>query len=353
MEQPYISGRGAQINPANPFDKHEYSQEGMHWEDEDEIKAQKKTSHIVVHPKTVINKVESPDIGFGYSLNPYQGCEHGCVYCYARNTHTYWGYSAGIEFEQRILIKESAPELLEQKLKSKNWIPVPIMLSGNTDCYQPAEKKYQLTRKLLEILWKYRHPVGIITKSALILRDMDILEKLAAENLVHVSISITTLNNGLWRRLEPRAASGPKRMEVVRRLSEIGVPINIMFAPIIPSINDMEVFDIAKQGAEAGAKRFNYTMVRLNGDVGDIFKDWLLKNYPDKYDRVLHQIQSCHGGQVNDSRYGVRMKGQGNIAEVIAQQVKLAKDRYYKGRKMPEYNMDLYAQYKNGQLKLF
>lgn len=353
MNEPYINGRGAQINTANPFDKHEYSENGLKWHDDEEVQAQKKTRHIVVHPKTVLNKIDSPDIGFGYSINPYQGCEHGCVYCYARNTHTYWGYSAGIEFEQKILIKESAPQLLEQKLKSKNWKAAPIMLSGNTDCYQPAEKTHRLTRQMLEILWKYRHPVGIITKSALILRDIDILEKMASANLLHVSISITSMNTELWRKLEPRAASGQKRMEIVRKLSEIGVPVNIMFAPIIPSINDMEVFDIAKMGAEAGAKRFNYTMVRLNGDVGTIFKDWLIKNYPDKYDRVIHQIEACHGGKVNDSRFGVRMRGQGNVAEVIAQQVKLAKERYYSSRVMPEYNRDLYEQYKYGQLKLF
>lgn len=349
----YIKGRGAQINPANPFDSNHYSQEGLQWNDEDDIKAQNKTDHIIVYPKTVINKVDSPDIGFGYSLNPYQGCEHGCVYCYARNTHTYWGYSAGLEFEQKILVKESAPYLLEQKLKSKSWKVAPIMLSGNTDCYQPAEKKHRLTRKMLEILWKYRHPVGIITKSALILRDKDILEKLASENLVHVSLSITSMNNEVWRRLEPRASSGQKRMEVVKKLSDINVPVNIMFAPIIPSINDMELFDIARLGAEAGASRFNYTIVRLNGAVGDIFKDWLLKNYPDRYDRVIHQIEECHGGKVNDSRYGTRMRGQGNFSDVISQQIKMVKKKYYAQKQMPTYNCVLHERYKNGQLRLF
>ena len=289
----------------------------------------------------------------GYSMNPYQGCEHGCVYCYARNTHTYWGYSAGIEFEQKILVKESAPELLEQKLKSKTWNATPIMLSGNTDCYQPAEKKYGLTRKMLEVLWRYRHPVGVITKNVLINRDIDILSKMAKHSLVHVAISITTLDEDVRRRLEPRTSSGEKRLQIVERLSEAGIPVMVMFAPIIPSINDREVFDIARRSAEAGALKMSNTIVRLNGAVGEIFEDWLRKNYPDRHDRVIHQIQSCHGGKLNDSRYGTRMRGEGNYAEMISQQLKIAKDKYFAGKMMPPYDLSLYPKYRDGQLSLF
>lgn len=349
----YIKGRGAQINPANPFDKYVPQQNGLIWNDDDELSAQKATSYIATHPKTIINKVESPDIGHGYSLNPYQGCEHGCVYCYARNTHTYWGYSSGLEFEQKILVKETAPSLLEEKLKSKNWKPIPIMLSGNTDCYQPAEKKYQITHKILDVLWKYRHPVGIITKSALVLRDIEILSHMATENLVHVAISITSLDESIRQKLEPRAASGYKRLNIVEALSKEHIPVTVMFAPIIPSINDIEVFDIAEKSAAAGARAFNYTMVRLNGDVSEIFKDWLKKNYSDKYDRVIHQIENSHGGKVSDSRFGARMRGEGNVADIISQQVRLAKEKFFKDLNMPAYNTDLYYQYRDRQLRLF
>ena len=275
-----------------------------------------------------------------------------CLLLCTQYTHLL-GYSAGIEFEQKILVKESAPELLEQKLKSKTWNATPIMLSGNTDCYQPAEKKYGLTRKMLEVLWRYRHPVGVITKNVLINRDIDILSKMAKHSLVHVAISITTLDEDVRRRLEPRTSSGEKRLQIVERLSEAGIPVMVMFAPIIPSINDREVFDIARRSAEAGALKMSNTIVRLNGAVGEIFEDWLRKNYPDRHDRVIHQIQSCHGGKLNDSRYGTRMRGEGNYAEMISQQLKIAKDKYFSGKVMPPYDLSLYPKYRDGQLSLF
>lgn len=349
----YIQGRGAQINTANPFDKHHSDEKGMQWHDDDELEKLKQTQYIPTNPKSIVNKVTSPDVGMDYSLNPYQGCEHGCIYCYARNTHTYWGYSAGIEFEQKILIKENAPELLEKKLKSKNWKPVPIVLSGNTDCYQPAEKKHMLTRRLLEILWKYKHPVGIITKNRLILRDVDILSDMAAHDLIKVNMSITTLDEKVRQRLEPRTATGTNRIKTVQKLSDAGIPVSVMMAPIIPSINDNEIFSIGEKVAAAGARSFNHTIVRLNGDVSDIFKDWLQKNYPDKYERVIHQIESCHGGNTNDSRFGKRMRGDGNIAEVIKQQMTLVREKYFKQRSMPEYNTEHFQNAKARQLSLF
>lgn len=352
-QTPYIKGRGAQINPANPFDTSISTHAEPDWQDEESIEKLKTTQYIQTHPKTMINKVDSPDIGLSYSMNPYQGCEHGCIYCYARNTHTYWGYSSGIDFEQKILVKQNAPALLEEKLQQKNWKPFPIMLSGNTDCYQPAEKQYQITRKILEVLWKYRHPVGIITKSALILRDMDLLTKMAEKDLVHVSISITCLNEKLRQKLEPRTATGARRVQIVRNLSDKGIPVNIMMAPIIPSLNDMEIYNIAESTSAAGALSFNYTIVRLNGDVSQIFKDWLKRNFPDRYDRVLNQIENSHGGQLNDSRFGTRMKGEGNYANIIAQQVAQAKEKYFSGRSLKPYNTKLYEEYKNPQLKLF
>ena len=349
----YIKGRGAQVNPANKFHSYHQEESGVEHYEDDALHQNTKTEYIAVHPKSILNKVESPDIGMSYSMNPYQGCEHGCVYCYARNTHAYWDYSPGLDFEKKILVKKDAPKLLEAKLKSAKWKPIPIMFSGNTDCYQPAEKKYGLTRKMLEILLKYRHPVGIITKGSLILRDLDILAELARYNLVHVNISITTLNEQLRLLLEPRTASGKKRLRIVSSLAKAKVPVGVMMGPVIPSLNDGEMYNIAEKSARAGALAFNYIVVRLNGDVGAIFKDWLQKNFPDRYDRVLHQIQDLHGGKINDSRFGLRMKGEGNFADVIRQQYHVIKKKFYANRQMPLYDLSLYDKAKTKQLTLF
>ena len=249
MNKKIVSGRGALSNPKNPFDKYEYTEDPLVDLDGDQVK----TQYIINLAKSVINKVNSPDVGMDYSLNPYQGCEHGCIYCYARNMHPYWGYSAGVDFESKIVVKQNAPALLEKRLKSKNWVARPIVLSGNTDCYQPAERKFKLTRRMLEIFWKYRHPVGIITKNSLILRDLDIIEKLASENLIYVSISLTSLEESTRKVLEPRTATAKQRLKAIQRLSAIGVPVNVMFAPIIPAINDHELFNIVEKAASLGA----------------------------------------------------------------------------------------------------
>ena len=349
----YVQGRGAQINPANPFHNEYREDNGQIWHDGEEIQGLKKTEYLETNPKTILNKVKSPDLHFEYSMNPYQGCEHGCVYCYARNTHTFWGFSAGIEFEQKILVKKRAPEILKQKLQNKKWKPYPIMFSGNTDCYQPAEKKFRLTRQMLEILWQFRHPVSIITKSSMILRDIDLLSKMAELNLVKVAISLTSLDESLRQKLEPRTASGQKRLMVIEKLSEAGVPVNAMLAPIIPSLNDTEIPVMAKAAANAGAKNLSYTIVRLNGDVGEIFKDWLHKNYPDRHNRVIHQIESCHGGRINDNHFGRRMKGEGQFANIIKQQIYLARAKYFKGRSIPDFDLSLYELYRDRQLRLF
>lgn len=344
VEVPFLQGRGAQINTPNPFHSLAYSRD---WEEDD------RTQYLEVHPKSILNKVDSPDIGLAFSLNPYQGCEHGCVYCYARNTHTYWGYSAGLEFEQKILVKKEAPALLEACFKKPKWQAVPIMLAGNTDCYQPAERTYKITRRILELCWQYRHPVGLITKNSLVLRDIDILEELAREQLVKVSISVTTLQEPLRRFLEPRTASVARRLATIEALSKKGIPVNVMMAPIIPGLNEAEILGIAKAVAERGARSVAYTMVRLNGDVATIFTDWLHKTYPDRAEKVLHKIRECHGGQLNDSRFGTRMTGEGNIAEIVAQQVELAKRLYFSSQQMPPYNLELHARHKTPQLSLF
>lgn len=351
-----IKGRGAQINISNRFFRlsHEIRDDFLEYCAKEGEEADKnKTLFLEVFPKTIVNKVTSPDVGMGYSMNMYQGCEHGCIYCYARNTHEFWGYSAGLDFERRILVKKEAPLLLEKFIKRKSWEAHPIVMSGNTDCYQPAEKRYEITRKCLEVFLKYRHPVSIITKNALILRDLDLLKALAKDNLVAVNISITSLSEDTRRVLEPRTATIKKRLETVKNLSEHGIPVNVMMAPIIPSINSHEVLALAKKVSEMGALSMGHTIVRLNGAIGEIFTDWIKKTMPDRADKVLHQIESCHGGNLNDSRIGTRMRGEGEIAKQINDMVKLAKLKYFKNKSMPKLNTSLHEQFKDGQLKLF
>ena len=353
---PAIKGRGAQLNTPNRFFQlsHEMRDDFLEFCAKEGEEADKnKKLYLEVFPKTIVNKVDSPDVGMMYSMNMYQGCEHGCIYCYARNSHEFWGYSAGLDFERRILVKKDAPKLLEELLKKKSWQAHPIVMSGNTDCYQPAEQQFKITRQCLEVFLKYKHPVAIITKNALILRDLDILKELAKDNLINVNVSITSLSEDTRRVLEPRTATIKKRLETVKILSENGIPVNVMLAPIIPSINSHEILPLAKTVSEAGALSIAHTIVRLNGAIGEIFTDWIKKTMPDRADKVLHQIESCHGGNLNDSRYGTRMRGEGEIAKQINDLVKLARLKYFKGKSMPKLNTNLHEQYKVGQLKLF
>lgn len=353
----YTNGRGAQSNPHNRFLANEVMQDFdflQHLQDAGEEAPKVRTNYLKVHPKTILNKVTSPDLPFEYSMNPYQGCEHGCVYCYARNTHEYWGYSAGEDFETNILIKSNAAELLERKFASKRYEVKPIMLSGNTDCYQPIERKLQITRSLLQVCLKYRHPVGLITKNAMVLRDLDVLSELAKLDLVHVVLSITTLNDKLRSRLEPRTSIAGLRFNAVRKLSESGVPTSVMMAPIIPALNSPEIMKIAEKSAENGAIGFNYTIIRLNGVLPTIFEDWLDKNYPDRKNKILNQIKDLHGGQLNDSRMGKRISGEGNYSNHIANMVHLAKKKYgLSERRVSTMNKDLFIKPGGYQMNLF
>jgi len=351
-EKEYIQGRGAQLNPHNRFLAGRKVIEDWEGVDEEDV-LEGKTKFIEVFPKTVVNKVNSTDVGLVYSLNPYQGCEHGCTYCYARPTHEYWGYSAGIDFEKIILVKKNAPELLEEVLKKKKWEVRTITLSGNTDCYQPCERTYGITRRLLELMLKYRHPVSIITKNVLIGRDLDIIEELAKLNLISVNLSITTLNEELRRKLEPRTATAKRKLEMVETLSNMGVPVNVMMAPIIPALNDHEIFSLTKAVAERGALRVNYTIVRLNGPNGEIFTDWVTKNFPDRAGKVIAQIKEIHGGKLNDSRPGVRMRGEGNYALNINRQFQIARNRFIPDKPFPALRTDLFVRSTGGQLDLF
>jgi DNA repair photolyase len=349
MEE-YFKGRGAQIKTENRFLKAQYVTE--HSEGLDEPLVSSPNTQIFFEtPKKIVNKVTSPDIPLSYSLNPYQGCEHGCIYCYARNTHEYYGFSAGLDFESKIIVKKNAAALLEKQLLAKNWNAAPIMLSGNTDCYQPQEKKLEITRSMLKVFAQYHHPVGIITKNSLITRDIGILKDLASENLVHVYISITTLNEDLRRILEPRTASSIKRLKTIQTLANAGVPVGVMNAPIIPGLNHHEIPGVLHAAADNGALGAGMTVVRLNGSIGKIFEDWLRKNFPDRFDKVWNQICSFHGGNVNDSQFGRRMKGEGNIADAIHQLFRASKKKYFADRQFPAY--DLTKFHKGGNLSLF
>jgi len=346
----FVKGRGAQIKPANKFLKAAIVSEHIEGIDED-IAENPQTQVFQETPRKIINPVTSPDLGMAYSMNPYQGCEHGCVYCYARNTHEYYGFSAGLDFETKIIAKTNAASVLEKQLMDPRWKVSPIMLSGNTDCYQPLERRLGLTRKMLKVLARYRHPVGIITKNGLIARDLDVLKELADERLVHVMISITTLDEGLRRVMEPRTSTAIKRLHTVEQLANAGIPVGIMNAPIIPGLNHHEIPEIMRLAAEHGAMTAGMTVVRLNGAIAKIFEDWLRKNFPDRFGKVWNQIASLHGGSVGDSQFGRRMVGEGNIADIIHQLYRHSKKKYFEGRKMP--TMDLTRFHKGGNLSLF
>lgn len=353
----YIKGRGAQVNPDNRFFEHSYEKDLsflQHLHQAGEKESKPKTEYIQVHPKTIVNKVTSPDLSFSYSMNPYQGCEHGCIYCYARNTHEYWGYSAGTDFESKILIKKNAADLLRAQFKSRTWRPSPIMLSGNTDCYQPIERKLKITRSLLEVCLKYRHPIGLITKNAMVLRDLDILSEMARMKLAKVVISLTSLKDKTRAVLEPRTSAVGIRLNAIRSLSAAGIPTMVMMAPIIPAINSMEIMKLAEKAAENGATDLAYTIIRLNGIIPEVFTDWLQKNFPDRAEKVLNQIKELHGGTLNDSRFKLRMRGEGEISNHIHQMVALARRKYGLGLKKHPFDLKLFRRsIDDNQLELF
>jgi DNA repair photolyase len=320
-EDIYLKGRGAQFNPKNKFLKNQRIKDQIESID-DWTEPNPATLYLEDQAKSIVNKVDSPDVGMWYSMNPYQGCEHGCIYCYARNAHEYWGYSAGLDFERKIIVKKNAPELLRKFLMKKDWECVPIGLSGNTDCYQPAEKKFRLTRGLLEVCNEFNQPVAIITKNAGILRDKDLLQEMGSRQLVSVLVSITSFDEDLRRAMEPRTTTARQRLRVISELSSAGVRAGVMLGPMIPGLNEHEMQRIMEAASGNGASFSAYTFIRLNGAIKLIFHDWLYKNFPDRADKVWHLIENGHGGKVNDSRWGVRMRGEGPISDLVRQQYK-------------------------------
>ncbi|WP_336704744.1 PA0069 family radical SAM protein [Chryseobacterium indologenes] len=342
----FIKGQGAQRNVVNRFDRYTY-------EPEDEDFETVKTSFTEVFSKTIVNQVKSEDLPMEYSMNPYQGCEHGCSYCFAKPTHEYWGYSAGVDFERKIMVKKNAPELLEKFFHKRGYKAAPILLSGNTDCYQPAERQFEITRKLLQLCLDYRHPVNILTKNALALRDLDILKPMAEQNLVSVSLSIPTINEELRRKMEPRTSSAKNKLKAVEILSENNIPVHVMVAPIIPGLNSDEPLNILKAISDAGALGFGYTLVRLNDTVEPVFVNWIETHFPDRAQKVLNLIRSMRGGKLGDKRYFERQKGEGNIAEMIHATFKIGKKKFFEGKEFPKLSTSNFTGTRDQQLKLF
>ena len=317
-----LVARGAADNPANRFERiHlEETEEALldagEWVDEAD-RAPLQTRYYRDPSRTLLSTNESPDIPFDTSLNPYRGCSHGCIYCYARPTHEYLGFSAGLDFETRVLVKSDAPELLRKKLRAKSWKPQVVAMAGVTDAYQPAERKLRLTRRCLEVFAEFRNPVGIVTKSSLVTRDVDLLSEMAAWNGASVAVSLTSLDDDLRRRLEPRTASPRHRLETIRTLTEAGVPVTAMIAPIIPGLNESEIPALVEAAADAGAHSASPIVLRLPHGLAPLFEDWLERHYPERRQKVMNRVRAMRGGKDYDSAYHTRMRGTGLFAEQI------------------------------------
>jgi DNA repair photolyase len=322
-----IHGRGASWSPANRFEKLHVDLTDVDVVDDDpeaEEKPRRATQYFEDKTKTIIAHNQSPDVGFETSINPYRGCEHGCIYCFARPTHEYLGFSAGLDFESRIMVKPDAPRLLEEELSSPKWKPQLLMMSGVTDCYQPIERKLEITRKCLEVLAKFRNPVGILTKNRLVTRDIDILSELASDRCAVVNLSITTLDPDLQRIMEPRTSAPTARLDAVAQLRAAGIPVGVMVAPVIPGINDHEIPKIVAACAKAGAQFAGHVLLRLPWAVRPLFENWLEEHFPERKDKVLDRLRVSRGGKLYDSRWRKRQIGEGIFAEQISNMFEVA-----------------------------
>jgi DNA repair photolyase len=324
-----IKGRGAASRPAGRFEVTAVTAEDDGWDGNDEFDATPTlaTSVSEERSRSIISRNTSPDVGFSQSINPYRGCEHACVYCFARPSHAYLNLSPGLDFETRLFAKTNAVEVLRRELAKPGYTPSPIALGINTDGYQPIERRYRLTRSLLEVLEEYRHPVSIVTKSALILRDIDLLARLAERRLVTVYLSVTTLDNRLSARLEPRAAAPHARLRTLRALHEAGVPVGVLVAPVIPAITDGDLEHILHAAFEAGARAAGYVLLRLPHELKQIWREWLQLHYPDRAAHVMSLVQQMHGGKDYQPAFGARMRGSGPFAELLKRRFDIARRR--------------------------
>ena len=347
---PPLRGRGSNMNPKNRFEAVERVFEPPEYSDETPSPA---TQFLPDHSKSIIAYNDSPDVGFDASINPYRGCEHGCIYCYARPTHEYLGFSSGLDFETKIMVKEDAPELLRKELSSPAWKPQLIALSGNTDCYQPVERKKQLTRRCLEVLLEFRNPVVIITKNHLVTRDIDVLSELARYDCVGVTLSLTTLDLHLSSVLEPRASRPARRLAAIRSLADAGIPVGYLQAPMIPALTDAEAPAIAGAAAKAGATFCGYVALRLPFAVKALFEQWLEAHYPEKKDKVLNRLREIRGGKLNDPNFTSRMRGSGIFAEQMAELFQLAQKKSGINQRWPRLTTEHFRQPGRDQLSLF
>ncbi len=347
-------GRAAALNPSGRFEA--YSREGFddRWQNFEELPPFK-TEVQEEKPRTIITRNESPDISFDRSVNPYRGCEHGCIYCFARPSHAYMGLSAGLDFESKLFAKPDAARLLERELSKSGYEPKTIAIGTNTDPYQPIEKQWRIMREILEVLDAANHPVGIVTKSALVTRDIDILARMASRGLAKVALSVTTMDRRLARNMEPRAATPTKRLEAMKQLSDAGVPVSVMVAPVIPGLNDHEIERILDAARAQGALEAGYVLLRLPLEVSPLFKDWLLRHYPDKYRHVLSLVRSMRDGKDYDAEWGKRMRGTGPYAWTIGRRFELAAARLGMNVEKRTLRTDLFTSPAKGgtQLKLF
>lgn len=347
-------GRGAQTNRGSRFDTQSREEFDDGWGQVEELKSFETIEHIE-RARTIITRNDSPDIGFDRSINAYRGCEHGCSYCFARPTHAYLGHSAGIDFERDIYVKVNAVEQLKKELADRRYRVKPIAMGTNTDPYQPSERKHKLTREILKVLLETRHPTTITTKSALVVRDLDILQPMAELGLVRVGLSITSMDHKLSRKMEPRASTPEKRLEALRLLSEAGVPTMVMAAPIVPAINDMELERIIDAAAAQGVRSAHAIMVRLPGEVREIFREWLLRHFPDRVRHVMSLVRDVRGGKDNDPNFGTRFVGEGPFAVLMQQRLEKARERHGLNQAQAPLRTDLFMppRPEDAQLDLF
>lgn len=324
--KPPLPKRGTAANPENRFERIRLEPDLE--ADGDEDRPSPRTELFRDASRTILSENDSPDIGFRFSINPYRGCEHGCIYCYARPSHEYLGFSAGLDFERKILVKHDAPELLRRALASRRWQPQVVALSGNTDCYQPVERSLGITRRCLEVFAEFQNPVGVVTKSAVVARDADVLSRLAQVEAAHVYISMTSLDREVARRMEPRASRPERRLEAVAALSGAGVPVAVLLAPVVPGLTDEEIPSLLAAAARAGATAAHWTLLRLPPPVDHLFDSWVREQFPHRYERIWGRIRACRNGAVSDAQFGRRMRGEGTYAEHIGQLFRAAARRH-------------------------
>ena len=350
-----FKGRAATLNPQNRFAQQQREPVADEWPKDTDQQQDPPATRIEFWPaKAIISRNKSPDIPFRQSINPYQGCEHGCIYCYARPSHAYWGYSPGLDFETRLIAKPNAAELLRAELAHAGYQPSPICLGANTDPYQPIERKLKLTRAIIEVLAETQHPLTIISKNALIERDIDLLEPMARRGLVQVLISLTSLDNQLSRQLEPRASSPQRRLQTIGTLAAARIPVGVLTAPVIPALNDCYLEDLLQQARIQGAGNASYVLLRLPLEVAGLFEQWLVQHYPDRAGHVLSLVRQSREGQLNQTQFGQRMRGNGHYATLLAQRFRLACRRFGYATSWPELDTSLFRRPdSSGQLPLF